>query len=405
MQKWILGLRVEQIRHRRSLTREELTDLAGMGKNTLWQIEAGKVAGPRIDTLQALADVLEIPLSSLFTSEVEDKKVEQDHALLLPIREYLFPAGEWTGTVDDTELTLAELRSRVLGISADSNQARYAKMATDIPALLHSIHLAVGLHENEAKAEAYRLMSQVYKMAARLLIQLRDESLACVAVERAMEAAENAGDPVLRASAGLYYCWAFRRQRRFQHAETVATTLAAGIEPSITKAPPEHLAVWGLALAWASEAAAYGGRPETADELLSLARASAVRIGERKIYNEKYWAVLSPTGIAIDRVGNAMIGGDAPLALHLGKGIRRTENVNLEHWARHLLTMADARTATRDYVGAIDTVKFIRQIAPEWIRNHRAAHSIVLKLLDATTVRRHKQSGLDELARFMEVQP
>jgi transcriptional regulator with XRE-family HTH domain len=45
-----------------------------MGKNTLWQIEAGKVTGPRIDTLQALADVLEIPLSSLFTSDAEDEK-------------------------------------------------------------------------------------------------------------------------------------------------------------------------------------------------------------------------------------------------------------------------------------------------------------------------------------------
>jgi hypothetical protein len=249
-----------------------------------------------------------------------------------------------------------------LGINADYNHARYTKLATDIPALLHSINLAVELHENEAKAkaEAYRLMSQVYEITARLLILLRDESLACVAVGRAMEAAENAGDPVLRASAGADYSWAFRRQRRFQNAETVATNLAAGIEPSITKATPEHLAVWGSLLAMASEAAAYDGRPETADELLSFARTSAVRIGERRMDYEKYWAgCIGPTVIDMTRAGNAMIGGDAPLALHLGKGIRRTENVTVSGWARHLLNMADARTVTRDYVGAIDTVKSI----------------------------------------------
>jgi hypothetical protein len=74
-------------------------------------------------------------------------------------------------------------------------------------------------------------------------------------------------------------------------------------------------------------------------------------------------------------------------------------------WAWHLLVRAGAQTATREYAPAIQTLKAVRRLAPEWIKNQRVAHDAVLRLLDATTVPRHRQSGLDELAAFMEVKP
>ncbi len=41
----------------------------------------------------------------------------------------------------------------------------------------------------------------------------------------------------------------------------------------------------------------------------------------------------------------------------------------------------------------------------QWIKNHRVAHDVARRLLDATTVRRHRRSGFAELAAFMDVEP
>jgi hypothetical protein len=93
------------------------------------------------------------------------------------------------------------------------------------------------------------------------------------------------------------------------------------------------------------------------------------------------------------------------LALRLGKGIPRAGNLPLDEWTRHLLTMAEAQTLTRDYAGAIERMKTIRGLAPEWIKNHRVAHDVARRLLDATSVPKAKKSGLAELVAFMGVEP
>jgi hypothetical protein len=109
--------------------------------------------------------------------------------------------------------------------------------------------------------------------------------------------------------------------------------------------------------------------------------------------------------VAVHKAQNALYGGDARLALHLGKGVRRAENLRLDAWTFFLVIMADAQTSTRDYAGAIETMNSVHRLAPEWVKHHRKAHDVVLRLLDATTVRRHRRTGLDKLAAFMDVRP
>lgn len=406
MEDGVLGSRIARIRIRRSMTQEELAERAGVSTQLVYKIEQGKYNGS-IPTLYALAGGLGVPTASLFDSEAEGETVEQDHALLLPLRRLLLvPGARADDPIDETGVALAELRERVLDCTADYNRARYTKLAVELPRLVRSVDAAVGLYENEDKAAAYRLLAHAYRMVAQLLIQLRSEDLACDAVRRAMGAAEKAGDPVLRASAARDYAWAFTRQRMFADAQRVATDMAAEIgEPSITSSASEHLAAWGLLLAEASRAAAFDGRPDAAEELLSHAHSAAVRMDAGRLDYGKYWTTFSPTRVAITRVENALIGGDAELALHLGGGIQRPGNLHLDVWTGHLLDMAYAQASTRNYATAIETMKAIRTVAPEWLKNHRVAHRVVLELLDATTVRRHKRSGLAELAAFMQVEP
>jgi hypothetical protein len=188
---------------------------------------------------------LDVPVHSFFKVKGKvDGVREQDDALLRPMQTLLL-VGAPGVAADEAALTPGALRARVHGFTADFNAGRYARVATESPALIASIEAAVGLHENEAKAAVYRLSAHAYILAAQALIHLRSEFMAVQVVKCAEEAADSAGDPILRASAIDTRVWALTRLGLFAAAETVAVAAANEIEPSMANATPEHLAAWG----------------------------------------------------------------------------------------------------------------------------------------------------------------
>jgi XRE family transcriptional regulator, regulator of sulfur utilization len=60
-----LGRRLSELREKRGLSQTQLADMADIGRAHLSQIENGAVAA-RIDTLHAIAAVLNLSLSELF---------------------------------------------------------------------------------------------------------------------------------------------------------------------------------------------------------------------------------------------------------------------------------------------------------------------------------------------------
>ncbi|MBY0495785.1 MAG: helix-turn-helix domain-containing protein [Cyanobacteria bacterium] len=63
-----LGRRIRQLRKARGWSQERLADEADMHRTYMWGIEQG-VRNPSIRHLTQLADALDVPLASLFTSE------------------------------------------------------------------------------------------------------------------------------------------------------------------------------------------------------------------------------------------------------------------------------------------------------------------------------------------------
>ncbi len=60
-----LGRRLSDLREKHGLSQTQLSDMAGIGRAHLSQIENGAVAA-RIDTLYAIAKVLELKMEELF---------------------------------------------------------------------------------------------------------------------------------------------------------------------------------------------------------------------------------------------------------------------------------------------------------------------------------------------------
>ncbi len=403
MDSGALGARVAQVRRRRSLTQAELAEAAGVSVDLVCKLEAGPKDGVRLSSLHALARALAVPTATFLEAQ-EGPVMEAGDLAVLPLRRMLVP-GPAASRADGPGLLLPSLRGRVLLVTRAYHQARYTEAVQALPELVSDLTAAASIYADEEQATARRYLAQALMMTASVLMQLRHEDLACEAVRQATQAAEAAGDPVLAASAVDRYRWAFIRQGRFGDAEDICVRAAEAIEPKVSSASPTHLAVWGRLLKGASAAAARNNRPARAGELLSIARASAVRVADERLDFARYWAAFSPVSVDAMAVENAMTAGDAAQALRLAQGIARDENLPLATWTRHVLAVAEARTATRDYPGAIRAVQDIRTLTPEWLKHQKLAHHILTDLLDATSVRRAKQSGLAELAAFVGVEP
>ncbi len=61
-----LGEKIRLLRNERKVSIRKLSDLTGLSKSTLSDIENNKSKKPTVDTIQRIAQVLEIPISELF---------------------------------------------------------------------------------------------------------------------------------------------------------------------------------------------------------------------------------------------------------------------------------------------------------------------------------------------------
>lgn len=74
-----VGARTRSARERRAISREELAAAAGIASRTLARIERGHQK-PRVETLQAIATGLKVPLDSLATGWTDDMRRRRNHS-------------------------------------------------------------------------------------------------------------------------------------------------------------------------------------------------------------------------------------------------------------------------------------------------------------------------------------
>jgi transcriptional regulator with XRE-family HTH domain len=400
-----LGDRIGQIRRRRGMTQEELAERSGISKPVIAQLEQNRREGARIKTLHALARALEVKTSDLLGDGVELDPEENGYtAQLLELRRVLIPSLIDTGE-DVPVPAVAELRTSVLELARIYHESQLSKALGLLPDTLRNAERTAASQTGDYAMLTYRLLAHVYITASRTLVQVRHEDLAYEAIRRAMAYAEKAGDEMLYAMAGDSLCWIFLRQARFDDAEKTAERLAAAIEPSFGSANLTQMSAWARLQIQAAGAAARNNRPRQAQEFLSLARSAAARLGSDHLSFETYHARFGPTNVAMTDVECAMIAGEPDRALRLSRSIVIGDTKWRTSYTRYFVTLAEARVATRQYTGAVQDLIIVRDVAPEWLANQRAARDLVRQLLDVLPVQTSKGAGLAELAGGMDIRP
>jgi transcriptional regulator with XRE-family HTH domain len=390
------------------MTQESLAERAGLSVGVVKKIERGGTA--RLETYHALARVLRVHTSALFEPAAPHATRRTDpvgeRVSLLPLRQAIAPPLGLSGnpaveTVED-EPDLRLLRETARSLDHAYHRNEYGRVSELLPHLIISARAAVDALSGTAReVEALKLRSDAFQQAGRYLTQLRTYDLAHLALRDALADAHRAGDRLAAGAAVYLQGWVLMRQGRLDEAERVATAAAEALEPRISHASRDELAVWGRLLVKASSAAARNNRPAESRELLKLARTAGVMIGDTAGGSTYKSGAFSLSSVAFQAIENWGVVDRPDRVLALSGRISASRASTSNTMNRHLLDVVHAHTKMRQTDEATGILWSLTEKAPDWVRQQQLAVDAVEDVLHTKRRRLTKQQRA--LAAFFDV--
>jgi len=294
-------------------------------------------------------------------------------------------------------VALPRLRAAVTAARADFQAARYRTLAAALPATIQAA-MATRAAAGDDPA-AHELLAEAYLVASNLLVKVNDDQLAWATADRAAQAADRGGDPLLLADARRSVATVLRRTGHPAAGRRLVLAAAQEIQPG-RAATADQLSMYGMLLAVAAYTAAVDGARDTAHDLIGAAAAAAARLGHDG--NHRYTA-FGPTNIALYRVSIAQVLGDNGTAVEHAKTIRTAAIPTPERRGRYWIDLARAYHQWGKPQQCYQALLHAEQAAPADVRYRPPVHRMVDDLLRAD--RRRALTGLPAFARRIGFQP
>lgn len=318
----------------------------------------------------------------------------------------------WAAAIYDAVLNPTDAVRRATGADGDIlyadrlrplvGQAMRTSLTSDFGTLEKSLPTLIGQAEAATITTqrggddlvAQQTLSDVYAVVGWTLIKADMPIGAEIAAQRAIDAAERAGDIPRLAAATRCLAEVQMRAGDLEAATRTALLAAVHLDRTRSNHRPRSLLLRGAALLSAAAASARRGDRREAHAALKAAAACAEGIGQDRVI---LGTVFGPTNVAIHEVAIAIELGDA------SEAVRRIPAVRLEQMprtlterrGRFLIDAARSYAQMRDDQAAIDALVESEKIAPDELRNHRLTRELVPQLL----AREHRSSDLRALAR------
>ncbi|MCK1823043.1 helix-turn-helix domain-containing protein [Streptomyces sp. XM83C] len=388
-----LGPRVKELRRAAGMSQSDLA--AAMGRSESWvsQVERGVQPVERLSVLQALADALNVSVRELRPDAPPTEEAKQETQArsndLDGLRVALtgHPALGSLFQQPSTEPTpsVADFRQQVEEAWTLVHASSYAALSDHLAKLLPSIETAVRQAPPGDRTELHSLRAKAYQVAAASFTRQDQADAAWIAADRALQAAELAGQPLEVVASLFRMAHAFMRQQHMEQAEQAARSAVAVMEPraEAPTCPPEELSLLGaMNLVLAVINAREGNRAQT-HEHIERARGIAARLGEdRNDFDTEF----GPTNVEIHAVSTAVELGDAGLALEVAQDID-TSGLSPERQSRFLLDVARAHTQRRHVGEATAAILEAEALAPEQIQDHHLAREVIRDLIQLSSPR------------------
>jgi hypothetical protein len=375
-----LGRKIAAERRRRGLSQPELARRVDRSVAWVSQVERGARKVDRMSVLEALAAALEVPLAELAAEAPVVAAVTEESPGAGGLRLVLSGAYALRAMLDGRRSpAISTLRARAGKAWELAHDGQYTELAGLLRGLVPDLETAARTfrEDKDKRAEVFELMAGTYQACSAALAKLGEPEAAWIAADRAMAAAERAGNPLLVAAGAFRLVFVFIAARHYDQAEETARTAAEALWPMADQGNPQAMSLWGALTLQRAVAAARVNDPDTAYDQLERARQVAARLGEgRNEFNTEF----SPANVGLQEVAIAVDLGDAGRALRAAANVDAT-GLSAERRARLLIETARAHAQRRQASEAVASLLRAEQITAEMVRGHSLVRQLVSDLL------------------------
>jgi transcriptional regulator with XRE-family HTH domain len=362
-----LGRKIATERHRRGLSQAELARIIGRSVAWVSQVERGIRRIDRMTVLETVARGLDVPLSELAAEAPVVAAVTREPPAAVDLRLVLSGAHALRAMLDGRPAPDPDaLRGLVDTAWELTHAGRYAELSDLLGRLVPDLEDAARTLPESRRPAAFELMAAAYQACSAALAKLGEPEAAWIAADRAMAAAERAGQPLLVAAGAFRLVFVFLAARHYGQAEETARTAADALRRLADEGQPEAMALWGALTLQRAVTAARVNRPDAAYAHLDRAREMAARGGDwRNHYNTEF----GPANVTLHEIAVAVDLGDAGRALRAAAAVDPSA-LSPERQARMLIDVARAHTQRRQVDEAVAALCRADELTPEQVRGH-----------------------------------
>lgn len=376
----VLGRKVAQERRRHGMSQPELAAMVDRPVAWVSQLERGVQPIERMSVLKILADALELPLEELARDAPASVGAVGRPAAAAALQNVLAGAHSLRAMLGESQAPpVAELRARTEKACALGRAERFDELARVLADLLPGLEAAARSAPPGLQPDIYELTAVSYQTCASALARLGEPMASWIAADRAMMAAEKAGNLLLAAAAAYRLASVFLDAQQPAMAEEAARTALAALRSLADLGDPDALSLCGGLTLLRAVVAARSGHPSTAFGHLARARELARQLACQRAdglpeFGYEYVA-LYEIAVSVDL-------GDA------GHALRTAASVQLgalpaARQARMLIDVARAHALRGQAAEATRALLQAAERGPWQLRERERARQVVSDLLAA----------------------
>ncbi|MFG3273108.1 helix-turn-helix domain-containing protein [Streptomyces luteogriseus] len=391
----VFGQRLQILRTRRGLTRDQLGGLAGFSGSWVKGVETGRLKTPKLAIVLRLAEILRVrDLSDLTGAQSMhvDLFTGPGHPRLPEVKAAVdaFPLGDRREAPPAAHLRARLARAWSARHSAPNHRDVIGSL---LPDLIRDAQAAVRQAETGAdRRAAHAILAEVYSLSQFFVAYQPDAALLWRVAERGLIAAQESEDPHAIGVAAWLAAQAHRDSgpAHFDAADEVTQQTLAYLDPLLPDATADVLAITGALTFEAGYTAARRGETGTAWRHWDQARDMSARLPE-----DYYHPVTS--------FGRAIMGAHAvtiAVELHQGsESVRQAAAADAvvipsrPRRARHRIEEARGYHLDGQPDVALATLAQAHEAAPETIRYNGYAKRIVLEETEAKSPARRRRAS------------
>lgn len=375
------GERIRYYRLKTGKSQAALAGLVGRSEDWLSKVERGVISVDSVTMFTRLARELGLDnVGDLVGPALDLSLVGPEHPSVPAIRRALNtpPSHLGLGLPGDA-LTAQQLDERIVeawGVY-ETERTRYAPVGDILPGLLAEAYATIRESSSEDELAATRALVSLLHLHQLFLRRVGERKLSLRAADRAMQIADETGDPALIAASVWNVCGTLTSAGEVAESLDLARQTIAHCRPG-DDASPEHLSAYGALHLAAVIAAVRDSKAPTAWDMLHAADDVAARLG---VDGNLFHTSFGPTNVRMHGVHLAAEEGDAIEALRLADNVEDNPALPLERRTRYMVEVMHSHRRTGDDFGTLHALRQIMDASPEEIQYFPLVREAVQSLL------------------------